>query len=120
VPRALIASVELPSRPVSRPEPGIDEDAAQLVTAPDRELHEHVGRVVLDRHRVGTGVFPGGDRYRSGATLMPMTMYLPNDYVLPTGYEPGEFLELPNIAPWVEPKPGTPDVDIDDVETTLA
>jgi hypothetical protein len=49
-----------------------------------------------------------------------MTMYLPNDYVLPTGYEPGEFLELPNIAPWVEPKPGTPDVDIDDVETTLA
>jgi hypothetical protein len=120
VPSALIASVELPSRPVSRPEPGIDEDAAPLVTALDPELHERLVRVVLDRDRGDTGVFPGGDRYRAGATLTPMTMYLPNDYVLPTGYEPGEFLELPTIAPWVEPKPRTPDADIDDAETTSA
>jgi len=88
------------------------------MTALDPGRHECLARVVLDRIRVGTGVFPGGDRYRSGARLTPMTMYLPNECLLPTGYEPGEFLESSTIAPWVEPNP--PEVDNEDGETTSA
>ena len=43
-----------------------------------------------------------------------MTIYLSNREVRPTGYEAGEFLESPTIAPAVEPNPGTREVDDDD------
>jgi hypothetical protein len=49
-----------------------------------------------------------------------MTMYLPNRVVRPTGYEAGEFIESPTIAPAVEPNPGTPEVDDEDDETSMA
>jgi hypothetical protein len=47
-----------------------------------------------------------------------MTIYLSNREVRPTGYEAGEFLESPTIAPAVEPNPGTREVDDDD-ETNM-
>jgi hypothetical protein len=34
-----------------------------------------------------------------------MTMYLPNGDVRPTGYEAGEFIDLPPDAPVAEPAP---------------
>ena len=36
-----------------------------------------------------------------------MTMYLPNRDIRPTGYEAGEFLELPPMHPveWPSPQP---------------
>jgi len=47
-----------------------------------------------------------------------MTMYLSNRDVRPTGYEAGEFLELPPMAPAVEPNRRTAEVDDeDDVDT---
>ena len=49
-----------------------------------------------------------------------MTMYLSNRDVRPTGYEAGEFLESPTIAPPAEPNPGTPEVDDEDDETNTA
>jgi hypothetical protein len=32
-----------------------------------------------------------------------MTMYLPNRDIRPTGYEAGEFLEIPTAVPAAEP-----------------
>jgi hypothetical protein len=49
-----------------------------------------------------------------------MTMYLSNRDVRPTGYEAGEFLESPTIAPAVEPNPGKPGVDDEDDATSMA
>ena len=64
-------------------------------------------------------MFPGGARHRSGATLTGMTMYLPNRAVRPTGFEPGEFLEAPTMAPAEEPNPGVPEVDDEDEEMNM-
>ena len=54
-----------------------------------------------------TRVFHGGDPPRSGATVMAMTMYLPNDHLRPTGYEPAEFIE-PDLTGRREPSGGDP------------
>jgi hypothetical protein len=43
-----------------------------------------------------------------------MTMYLPNGDIRPTGYEAGEFLEAPTVAPMVEPPLGKTDVGDED------
>jgi len=65
---------------------------------------------------VGTRELPEGDWSRSGATLTPITMYLPKRDVHPTRYETDEFLESPSLAPAVEPNPGTSEVDEEDDE----
>jgi hypothetical protein len=47
-----------------------------------------------------------------------MTMYLPNDDIRPTGYEAGEFLDSPPLAP-MDPRAGDdmPELDREDDET---
>jgi hypothetical protein len=42
-----------------------------------------------------------------------MTMYLPNRDVRPTGFEAGEFLEVPEVAPPTEPVGGADEVEVD-------
>jgi hypothetical protein len=49
-----------------------------------------------------------------------MTMYLPNPDVRPTGYEAGEFLEVPTIAPAVELSQEAPEAGGEDDETSTA
>lgn len=51
-------------------------------------------------------MFPGGDGGAAGATVIGMTMYLPNRDIRPTGYEAGEFLDLPpmTVVEWPSPK----------------
>jgi hypothetical protein len=49
-----------------------------------------------------------------------MTMYLPNGDVLPTGYEPAEFIESPTFAPAADPSPATPEVGDEDDETSAS
>ena len=106
MPGAVIASVEFPSR----------------ARVPDPERHRHLAQGGIDHVRAGTRVFPGGDRCRCGATLTSMTMYLSNRDVGPTGCEPCEFLELPTMAPAVEPNPATPEVndEFEDDDTSTA
>jgi hypothetical protein len=47
-----------------------------------------------------------------------MTMYLPNRDVRPTGYEAGEFLELPAISPPPEPNSQRHEADDEDDEAS--
>ena len=49
-----------------------------------------------------------------------MTMYLPNGDIRPTGYEAGEFLEPPTLAPSAEPKLNEPDVGDEDDQRSLS
>lgn len=45
-----------------------------------------------------------------------MTMYLPNRDVLPTGYEPAEFIEPAEFRPSVERRPSTIELDEEEAE----
>jgi hypothetical protein len=46
-----------------------------------------------------------------------MTMYLPNRDVLPTGYEPAEFLADPELGAGDGPEVGPPDAADEEAET---
>jgi hypothetical protein len=48
-----------------------------------------------------------------------MTMYLSNQDVRPTGYEPGEFIETVTEVPAAEPTLATSEVDDEADETSV-
>src|SRR5690606_14446286 len=91
----------VPGPPTSDPGSGVPQRprAATLGCSPDSTVDEVVHGEVTDQHR-----------------RLPMSMYLPNSDVGPTGVEPVEFLELDDLSTLRAPDRSAPLVAAVDAE----